>query len=392
MPPRDSAKPKLKWQPAMEEALLDTLLDAQTQGLQTDNGGFKITAWNLALDAIKAGTFQEINIQQIKSKYDSLKQDWKAWKAFTDHTGLGWDCEKGVPTGPPDVLEAFFTVYPRARKFRDSPIPNESKLRTLLDGAMATGQYGDTIGNMLQPSDSSDETNTPNETPPDNEDNDGGNSEPYSWTASPPAYPTPPTATPDVAAAANPTPPTVTPGVAVAANPSPPTATPSAAVAANPSPPTATPSAAVAANPSPPTATPGAAVPANPTPATLRNKKRKAKNAAEADLRKRKKSSGHAIADVLAETVNEWKNTNLLFSDQLKQRDDIARRRVENKEKDDLTSRIVGILISDFGELSVIEQDLVNTVLENRSKALLFLSQTPERRRDWVEQIIQNEG
>ena len=377
MPPRDSAKPKLKWQPAMEEALLDTLLDAQTQGLQTDNGGFKITAWNLALDAIKACTSQEITIQQIRSKYDSLKQDWKAWKAFTDHTGLGWDCEKGVPTGPPDVLEAFFTVYPRARKFRDSPIPNESKVRTLLDGAMATGHYVDTIGNMLQPSDSSDEANTPNETPSDNEDNHGGNSEPYSWTASPPAYPTPPTATPDVAAAANPSPPTVTPGIAVAANPSPPTVTPGAAAPANPS---------------PPTATPGAAAPANPTPATLTHKKRKAKNAAEADLRKRKKSSGHAIADVLEETVNEWKNTNLLFSNQLKQRDDIARRRVENKEKDDLTSRIVEILISDFGELSVIEQDLVNTVLENRSKALLFLSQTPEWRRDWVEQIIQNQG
>jgi len=53
----------------------------------------------------------------------------------------------------------------------------------------------------------------------------------------------------------------------------------------------------------------------------------------------------------------------------------------------------VGILVSDFEELSVVEQDLVNTVLENRSKALLFLAQTPERRRVWVEQfLIQNQG
>ena len=61
----------------MEEALLDTILEAQMQCLQTDNGVFKIAAWNLALDAIKACTTQEITIQQIKSQYDTLKQDWK---------------------------------------------------------------------------------------------------------------------------------------------------------------------------------------------------------------------------------------------------------------------------------------------------------------------------
>ena len=52
--------------------------------------------------AVNTCTSQGITVQQIKSKYDSLKLDWKAWKAFIDHTGLGWDSEKGVPTGPPD--------------------------------------------------------------------------------------------------------------------------------------------------------------------------------------------------------------------------------------------------------------------------------------------------
>jgi hypothetical protein len=56
--------------------------------------------------------------------------------------------------------------------------------------------------------------------------------------------------------------------------------------------------------------------------------------------------------------MNEWKNTNLLFSNQPKQRDDITRRHIENKEKDDAINRIVGILVSDFGELSIVEQDL----------------------------------
>jgi hypothetical protein len=73
----------------MEEALLDTLLDAQTQGLQTDNGPFKTAGWNVVLEAIKACTTQVITVQQVKSKYCTLKQDWEAWKAFIDHTGGG---------------------------------------------------------------------------------------------------------------------------------------------------------------------------------------------------------------------------------------------------------------------------------------------------------------
>lgn len=134
----------------MEEALLDTLLDAQTQGLQTDNGSFKSAAWNMAFEAVKACTSQDITIPQIKSKYDVLKQDWKAWKAFIDHTGLGWDSEKGVPTAAPEVLETFFQTCPRARKFRDNPIPCESKLQTLLEGAIATGDNALPIGDTIQ--------------------------------------------------------------------------------------------------------------------------------------------------------------------------------------------------------------------------------------------------
>jgi hypothetical protein len=47
--------PRCTWHPEIEEAfllLLDTLLDAQTQGLQTDNGSFKPAGWNMAFEAV----------------------------------------------------------------------------------------------------------------------------------------------------------------------------------------------------------------------------------------------------------------------------------------------------------------------------------------------------
>jgi hypothetical protein len=73
-----------------------------------------------------------------------------------------------------------------------------------------------------------------------------------------------------------------------------------------------------------------------------------------------------------------------LSTRQLKQRDEIATRQLARKDQEDVASQVVNILISEFGELSLAEQDFINSILENRSKALLFLAQTPERRRIWV--------
>jgi len=283
---------------------------------------------------VKACMIQTVTVRQIKSKYDAFKQDWKAWKAFIDHTGLGWDSEKGVPTGPPEVLEAFFQACPRARKFRDKPIPYESKLRTLLDGAIAVGENAIPISNVLQQisvnSDNSEEPEMQNENP--NNDSDQGETDEYSWPSSPP--------------------PSATPG---------PISTPATT------------------NTNQGTAT---------QDSNLERRKRKSKNAAAADLRKRRKTNDHALADVMGLSVDEWKNTNKLYADQLKQQNSIARRQFERKEKEDVISRVVDVLTSEFEDLSVVEEDFINSVLESKSVAVLFLARTPERRRIWVEQIL----
>src|SRR4029077_6387173 len=90
----------------------------------------------MALEAVQAVTNQLVTIQQVKSKYDAFKLDWKAWRHFVDQSGHGWDAEKGVPTAEPDVLEAYFEAHPRARKFRNKPIPYAEQLQTLLYGAL----------------------------------------------------------------------------------------------------------------------------------------------------------------------------------------------------------------------------------------------------------------
>jgi Myb/SANT-like DNA-binding domain len=73
----------------MEEMLLDTLLQAQQNGPRTDNSGFKKAEWSMALEAVQAVTNQPVTLQQVKSKYDAFKLDWKTWRRFVDQSGHG---------------------------------------------------------------------------------------------------------------------------------------------------------------------------------------------------------------------------------------------------------------------------------------------------------------
>jgi hypothetical protein len=154
-PQNAAPKPKklratpIKWNPQMEEAMLDALLSAQAQGLQTDNAAYKSTGWQMALDAVQKCTSYSVQLQQIKSKHDTHKKGWKAWKEFCNQSGFGWDYEKGVPTSSPDILDAHFEAHPEARKFRDKPLAFADKLAVLLDGHLATGDRSRTARELL---------------------------------------------------------------------------------------------------------------------------------------------------------------------------------------------------------------------------------------------------
>lgn len=66
----------------------------------------------------------------------------------------------------------------------------------------------------------------------------------------------------------------------------------------------------------------------------------------------------------------------------MKQRDSIAERQF-------VGSRVVDVLVAEFSDLSVPEEDFIGDLLENnKTAALLFLARTPERRRNWVEQQL----
>jgi hypothetical protein len=172
--PRRPRLNPIRWNTQMEEAMLNALIDAQTQGLQTDNAAYKSAGWQMALDAVQECTLYTVQLQQIKSKHDAHKKDWKAWKEFCNQSGFGWDSEKGVPTASPEVLEAYFETHPQARKFREKPLAFADKLAILLDGHLATGENASTVEQLL--------ADTDNNEISDYESSEG---EIYDWSQSP---------------------------------------------------------------------------------------------------------------------------------------------------------------------------------------------------------------
>ena len=70
----------------MEEAIVKGLVEAVWKGLRADSL-YKKEGWQIALDTAQAKTWYLITIWQFKSKHDSHKKDWKAWKELCGQSG-----------------------------------------------------------------------------------------------------------------------------------------------------------------------------------------------------------------------------------------------------------------------------------------------------------------
>jgi Myb/SANT-like DNA-binding protein len=338
----------------MEEKLLDGLIEAQRIGLQTDNSQFKKAGWDKALEAVGSVTSQPITIQQLKSKFDTFKQDWKAWEHFATQSGHGFDWEKGVPTAD----DAYFEAHPRARKFRSKPIAHKEQLQGLLHGALATGEDVVELDVLMldeERGNGDDEEEDEHgrllgEPRDENNNNDDNNlnsdsTQPYDWPDD--------SQLPVIDAL-----PTVIDLLESSQLPNQPH--PSQRAPRQPAP----------SQPSQPT--PSQQAPSQPRQSAISLRKRSSRNATEADRRKRKKSSGHALADALGEATSEIKASRQLLIDM------------------GLTStaKAAKILVSEFGNVSGRDQDLLYAAIGTEGQADLFIARSPEQRRDWVHRTL----
>ena len=107
-PIQAKTKMKTKWTPAMEEVLLQTLIQAEIDGLGTDNTGFKPQGWTrTVVEVNKIG--QKVDKNICKNKLATFKTIWQLWKEHLKAvSGWGWSDEKSIPWTDPEIMNNYF--------------------------------------------------------------------------------------------------------------------------------------------------------------------------------------------------------------------------------------------------------------------------------------------
>ena len=75
-----------------------------------------------------------------------MKKEYDTFITIKNNSGFGWDSEKGVPTAPESVWDAYIKAHPEAERFRHHGLVHYAVLDELCANRSATGEFALTSG------------------------------------------------------------------------------------------------------------------------------------------------------------------------------------------------------------------------------------------------------
>lgn len=75
-----------------------------------------------------------------------MKKEYDTFITIKNNSGFGWDSEKGVPTAPESVWDAYIKAHPEAERFRNRGLVHYPVLDELCANRSATGEFALTSG------------------------------------------------------------------------------------------------------------------------------------------------------------------------------------------------------------------------------------------------------
>jgi Myb/SANT-like DNA-binding protein len=99
--------PPTKWSDEEVDKLVAGLLEAKDNGLSSENG-FKATVWG----TISSSLADPLKVTKVcESKWQRLKNDFKAVKFLRELSGFGWDQTRSLVTAEPEVWAELANVH-----------------------------------------------------------------------------------------------------------------------------------------------------------------------------------------------------------------------------------------------------------------------------------------
>ncbi|XP_039172115.1 L10-interacting MYB domain-containing protein-like [Eucalyptus grandis] len=143
-----SSKEKAYWSPEDVETFCRLCIEQIEKGNRPASN--KRDGWTNIINKFEELRGKKYNKNQMKSKWDNLKEEWKKWKQLVQkETGLGWDPRKKTIDASDEWWERKIQVNSKLRVFRTKGIhPDiEVLLDQMFQGTVVTGSV---IGNPAQ--------------------------------------------------------------------------------------------------------------------------------------------------------------------------------------------------------------------------------------------------
>ncbi|KAH7860264.1 hypothetical protein Vadar_011364 [Vaccinium darrowii] len=132
---------RASWTPALTETFLQCCAD------DIDNFGRVSTslekaAWLRVVADFNKRTNSNLQITQLKNRWDQLKREWVAWRMLNDDrsvTGIGWNPAKKTVTGPDHWWATMILRNKLAAKFKDAGLEHADLMERVFRDVTATG-------------------------------------------------------------------------------------------------------------------------------------------------------------------------------------------------------------------------------------------------------------
>ncbi|RWR87079.1 Myb/SANT-like domain-containing protein [Cinnamomum micranthum f. kanehirae] len=153
-------RPRTYWSPQCHQKFVELCVE-QVRKRNRPARCFNQAGWEAIIERFTQTTGLHYDQKQMKNHYDSTKRLWKAWKALTGKSNMGFEFDPILRTitAPDEAWAAYILANPRAAKLRNRPLKFEDQLDTIFGRTAMTGD------NALAPSSSILHNNVVNITP-----------------------------------------------------------------------------------------------------------------------------------------------------------------------------------------------------------------------------------
>ncbi|KAL5713600.1 hypothetical protein ACHQM5_015662 [Ranunculus cassubicifolius] len=129
---------QLRWDFAMDSALITTLVEAVKQG-HKQGSTWQRHIWDLVIDAVYNKTHQVVEKKHIENRIRSMRVEYKIFAELKEMQGFEWDPVKQIITAPYDRWEELIKDKSKYKSYRDrGPKWDFEKLSTMFGGDQVT--------------------------------------------------------------------------------------------------------------------------------------------------------------------------------------------------------------------------------------------------------------